>query len=84
MTPDNIRGIEGDSYEIIRPTDSDRFSVDSANRRAAVFEALNNTPITWLENGDGTTLPEEMIREGRHIYQPERMPDWVAARIGLS
>lgn len=62
----------------------ERLCIEIANERAVVHGPLQGLQVTWLRNGNGclrTSLPEELVSVGYHIMQPERMPDWLLAKL---
>lgn len=65
-----------------RPNTGERLRIENANEIAVIHGPMNQLPVTWLRNGpDGLTLPEEMVSVGYHIMHPERMPDWLIAKL---
>lgn len=65
-----------------RPTSNDRFVIEIANARAVIHGPMQQLQVCWLGNGvGGQTLPEEMVSVGYHIVHPEKMPEWLIAKL---
>lgn len=60
----------------------DLWSIESANKLAAINGPMHELGVCWLLNGpDGATFPEELIRVGFHIMHPERIPDSLLQKL---